>query len=642
MLTSGRTDPHQIAAVIAAHPGDRTAIFAMLHASVGNSFAQQVMSALGKPQQDAAPSVLGFDGFDFDKPRIPTTKVPMTNEADLQAITARGDAEAKLKASGIDSWKAAKEALDIIIGVPESHRARVIDQLDPKAFDNLLERVPVADRERFRELVAVSQDPARKLRLWAEAHKSRAQNEVARKQGDIGEPIATWEDTDEDTGEVTEEIDDEEEEEIRKHLTKEQLLNRKRHLRRQATAASTKGEVDEEVRQLLANAKKTGTKLTMADVDALRDRKELEYDVEQKHNVNLTSYDTPRANGQKATWNKYELEKVDLTLSRLDHAKSPDSFSELRRKPTWHMMDGVGGLHLGDTIEITDAGASPGASYRHGGDKREMVSDELKREHGEKVAGIEVVLTHEIGHDVADKNKDTFEAFKKAAGWERVDAAAVKADGVDDAGLATLEAQRQSPTSKTSEIAGRTKIFSPISGTKDFWALPKTAVPAQDEAAPGPRNEDTWQYARVNPAEHFAEVYMKAVHFPEKLHDELVVRPTQAAEKAREKYDEIKRVVTSLTADKSARAQLRLANMRALLATLKADLDRAEAARRQRADQFALMRDSVFGTDKAVKISLGRLKAKQVSADKLEKFEERARVASTPEQVAFLEAEAMK
>jgi hypothetical protein len=54
------------------------------------------------------------------------------------------------------------------------------------------------------------------------------------------------------------------------------------------------------------------------------------------------------------------------------------------------------------------------------------------------------------------------------------------------------------------------------------------------------------------------------------------------------------------------------------------------------------MREDVFHTDKAVVLARERLKAKKVSVSKLETFEERAAVASTPEQIAFLEAEAIK
>jgi Na+-translocating ferredoxin:NAD+ oxidoreductase RnfC subunit len=54
------------------------------------------------------------------------------------------------------------------------------------------------------------------------------------------------------------------------------------------------------------------------------------------------------------------------------------------------------------------------------------------------------------------------------------------------------------------------------------------------------------------------------------------------------------------------------------------------------------MREDVFHTDKAVAIALERLKAKKASKAKLETFEQRAAVASTPEQIAYVENEAMK
>lgn len=54
------------------------------------------------------------------------------------------------------------------------------------------------------------------------------------------------------------------------------------------------------------------------------------------------------------------------------------------------------------------------------------------------------------------------------------------------------------------------------------------------------------------------------------------------------------------------------------------------------------MRNSVFGTDKAVQLSLARLKLTHVSADKVDDFKERAAKLATPAQIAMLEAEVSK
>lgn len=276
------------------------------------------------------------------------------------------------------------------------------------------------------------------------------------------------------------------------------------------------------------------------------------------------------------------------------------------------------------------------------GVKREMVSDEFKQQHGGKFGTFEFVLTHEIGHDFADKHPKAYEAFQKAAGWERVKVEALRADGISETDIAALEACRSHPGHKTRDIGSATKIYSPITDSDEFWAVPRTAIPAQDEALPGSGGDKSWNYAGTSPAEHFAETYAKAVHVPEQLHEDLVVKPSEAAEKARGLHEQMKRQVDKLEGDKMVENQPKLATMRSILGALKSDMVTAETAQKQRGEELALMRNNVFGTDKAVKLSLERLKAKQVSAAKIEHFQEQAARASTPEQVALLEAEVSK
>lgn len=611
LLDAGVMDPDAIAA---------------LHASMGNA------SVL---------SILGFDDpYDFDKPRLPKTTVPMTTEDGLKAITDKGDAERLLTAKGLDASKQAAQALDILLLIPDSHRGKVIDELDCKAFENLCNRISEAERERFMRLVEVAHNPERKLALWAAAHKSRATNDIVREQGDMGPPIPTYTD---DDGEVWE--DEEVEEEIVGKLSKEQLRRRKRHRRRLEAVESTHTEVDTEVKALMAKSKKQ--QLTLADVDAMVERKELEYKVEQAHNVNLTTQSHPRvydfAKGENVAWETDELKEVDLTLGRLDHAKDPDSFKELRRTESHGVWDGVGGQYHGDHIEVRDGGATTTPGYRHGGHDREGVSDAFKTEHGEKIGTLEFVLTHEIGHDYAARHEKTYEAFQKAAGWEKVKVDALVADGVSEEDIDTLDARRANPSGKTYDISGKTRIYNPVAGSKDeYWAVPLTAIPAQYEAGDDTTLDATWDYARVSPDEHFAETYAKAVHVPEQLYEDLIVKPARAVEKARDAYEPLTRQIAKLEADPSRSNMLKLANLRAIAAALKADLTKAETAQKQQAAQFELMRNDVFGTDKAVKQSLERLKAKKLGLDKIEEFTERAAKLSTPEQIAFLEAEVAK
>lgn len=147
----------------------------------------------------------------------------------------------------------------------------------------------------------------------------------------------------------------------------------------------------------------------------------------------------------------------------------------------------------------------------------------------------------------------------------------------------------------------------------------------------------------MNPDEHFAEVYAKAVHVPDKLYDELVVRPTEAATEARADYEKAKRLLDGAHRDKrSSHRDLELSNLKAIVGALESKMVRLAAARDQRAAEFGIMRNNVFGTDKAVKLSIERLGLKRVSADRIQEFKERAVAASTPEQVAYLEAEVSK
>ncbi len=50
--------------------------------------------------------------------------------------------------------------------------------------------------------------------------------------------------------------------------------------------------------------------------------------------------------------------------------------------------------------------------------------------------------------------------------------------------------------------------------------------------------------------------------------------------------------------------------------------ERVPAGKTQRAEEFRIMREDVFHTDKAVAVALERLKAKKTSKAKLETFEQ--------------------
>lgn len=67
-------------------------------------------------------------------------------------------------------------------------------------------------------------------------------------------------------------------------------------------------------------------------------------------------------------------------------------------------------------------------------------------------------------------------------------------------------------------------------------------------------------------------------------------------------------------------------------------LNRApDKAVQQRGEQFRIMRDDVFDTDRAASQAVGRLQLAGISGPRLAAFEEAAARVSTPDQIAALE-----
>lgn len=130
---------------------------------------------------------------------------------------------------------------------------------------------------------------------------------------------------------------------------------------------------------------------------------------------------------------------------------------------------------------------------------------------------------------------------------------------------------------------------------------------------------------------------------PEKLHGDLIERPAQAAREAEMAVTLLQSQIDDLKNNpRIPGKELKLQALEMRLAEAMLTAQQKETAKAQRAEEFRIMREDVFHTDKAVILARERLRAKKVSPAKLEVFEERVAVASTPEQVAFLEAEATK
>jgi hypothetical protein len=63
----------------------------------------------------------------------------------------------------------------------------------------------------------------------------------------------------------------------------------------------------------------------------------------------------------------------------------------------------------------------------------------------------------------------------------------------------------------------------------------------------------------------------------------------------------------------------------------------ARRAVEQRGEQFAIMRNDVFHTDEAARLSAARLKFMNVPAQRIQEFEAAAAAAVTPDQIHVLE-----
>jgi hypothetical protein len=573
---------------------------------------------------------------------------PLTSDQDQKARANRMDAERLLKSTELDPGGAnATRALELLIEVPAAQRGKVIDGLDDKTFESLLDRVPFDQRERFAQLLGGSKDPRRKLRLWKESHMARARNHAARAKGDVGvDDLETEHKASKWTSQLSKKEQAKADRKWKRAHAKEldaltdddglplpdrkrtraQQDNLARHKRRVNQVTHTKEELDHDARELLAKKD-----LTMQEVDALVARKELESSIERKHNIDLTNSRGTTEDGTRQ-WTVEQLKDIQRTLARLppDHLDRLDGVAEIERRPGYGR---VGGVHGRQSVAIFDEGVDPAPSFRHGGDAREGTSDAYHAAHGRNVSTFEFVLTHELGHDVADTHAAAFEKFKRAAGWQEVGADALTKDNVTDGQRGLLDRQRKEDG--YTSAGGTRRTYAPNRETEDkYWAVDRTAIPSWKQSAPGAQGSDTWDYARTNPGEHFAETYAKAVHVPTKLHDELVTRPAAEAKAARQAVAAQLQAMNAIPA--TAANEKKLAAMQLELDKRTARMDEAQRAVEQRGEQFSVMRNDVFHTDKATAAARARLVGR-LDKTRLEEFEKQAAALSTPEQIATLE-----
>ena len=539
--------------------------------------------------------------LDPNAPRPATTPLPLTTGDGLQAQADRIDAEHLLKSKRVEAGTDATRAMAILLEIPDAERASAIDHLDPTAFENLLDRVPENRREEFEELVDSSKDPTRKVRLWAEFHKSRAGNDLRRYAADFG-------------------TDD-----TRSSAQEHQLAQ---YERRERGVESTNSEVDREVARMMALDQ--AGKLTVDEVDRMRERKDLELRIETEHNVNLASETTDRADGSHVDWATAELDQVEASLSQLPdaHVHRDSTVESIHRRATRNPFSTEKGEYLGDHIDIYDTANVEAKGFNP--ERRQLSSNALIAQHGADVGSLEYDLTHELGHDVEARNPKLFQRFQAISGWHTVDSAELVRNQVSPTDMETLvkrDHHGEGDETVGTDIVANGKIYNPW-GNGKFVAVDDTAFP--DQAKYG--------YAKHNAKEHFAELYARAVHEPETQYRDLVESPAHAVELARAHIETVREQIAALGTQPGG-GGASLPALQAALATATADEARKAKSQDQLGQQFRLMRDDVFHTDKSTSTAVAQMRAQGTPADQVVEFQRRAEHASTPAQLEAIRTE---
>lgn len=365
---------------------------------------------------------------------------------------------------------------------------------------------------------------------------------------------------------------------------------RQKHAR-QLTSLETHSEVNDEMLEL--RGRKGG--FTAADVDALMQRKSLEHDIEMRHATNLTSSTTHRdakhPRGEHIHWDVDELQVMDRSLAQVpkEHLAGVTEFHRTNIDPD--NPEGGGGWHGPSTgrVAITDFGVDNQWPLTR--QKREH-ADEHDIQASENVRPLEEVVLHEIGHSVHHENTAAFEKYSGLQGW--------KPQGLGE--VATIPG-----------------------------------------AIPGPRTEGgeaPYDYGKKNRKEMFAEHYTMAVNTPEQVHADFVEGPSRRAADAEKELRALQ-----AERDKDLAKPKPGWNAARWKAELKQHEDRVARARAEqdvRRQEFDIMRNDVFHTNKAQAQAEQRLAAQGLDEKQLEAFRSRAATASTPAQLKRLEADAFR
>lgn len=553
-------------------------------------------------------------------------------------------------AKHVDPQKDAIAATKTLTGLTPSQQQQAIQKMSSADFHRLLTTVPKEDRVAFESLYKNCKDPEKKLLLWAEFHKSKvasdakAQKEHVPFLEGIGDALGFHSDT------------------------------KRRNADRDEIAATTEKEVDEETQHMLHLLHSKKGKVSAADVERLASRKALESKIELKHLVNLTNDvdnpGTPHADTsmptERVTWSKAELEQVASGLDRLppDATTNNPLLKEIRRSKVrqdfnsttnaWDKDPDVGGDHGSGVIRIFDSGVKE--RYRHTGQTSELGDHHKgqKTPHG-PISPLEETIVHEVGHDVDDLNKTASDKFRAVTGWKQdaPDRATLKAK-LQAAGLSPADADakiNQLELERANNYGGEGITVKGTTYKIDQYDRNNTGYTSHKEGAvpkgdPN-RKDDEWDYARTNSSEHFAELYSKAVHVPERLHRDLIDRPKQEIQTKHAEELRLQARLAKLRAGKATPQQITA--VEGQLKQTQESLAKAQQQQTMLQEEWHIMREDVFHTtDQKVNDSAAHLIAnvppeKQKKALKLQnEFKKKAESLMTPLQLQELEEEFQK
>ncbi len=536
-------------------------------------------------------------------------------------------------ADQLDGWWVsdadATGAMDLVTTLPPDQQAAALAEMDGEDLALLLEEIPDDRMGELQTAFEATTDPERKLQLWEAIHGSRAQ---AAHDSGMEDLPGWWEWGDEAEA-------------------REAAITH-RNSQRDATLASTNAEIADEVavfRERIAN----GETIDPAEIDAMDRRKRLEHDLETEYGVNITNDrgqaatdDAPET--QRRVWSEDELHSLEGAFQRMPaaHVRDNPAFTEVRRRDVarrqnddgdWEERTSVGASAGGGLISFYDTGAGAragdtGEPWRT--DQESELSGHDANEQGAEGAThlIQEVLSHELGHTVHQGDSELESDFHSLSDWQRHDADSAR-QALIDGGMTEEQADTALENLENTRDDGYGSRNQEHSGGDMFQVNPydSDGYLSVDENAIDPNDSD-WAYAESNPSDHFAEIYTKAIHAPESLHEDLISGPAQAladseADLARQRATYDSAVAAGLLPEEDLEA------MRVSVEAAESAVESAQSAADIRQSQHEFFRERVFGVDDS---DIQAMEAPPGKEAVYAEFQEQAAMCMTPQQLAAL------